>query len=218
MTARRSRGDDGLHWDEARQRWIASITVGYTTAGKRIVRRGSGRTKTEAKNTLKKLLRDHDDGLAIASHNYTVADAVKDWLDHGVGGRGASTLQTQRILAEKHVVADLGARKLRDLSAEDVDRWLADKAGTLSTSTVQRIKSILSRSVARAQARDKVKRNVVLLCETPTGQVGRPSKSGARGRIDDGRLCTCRVAHRCPPRGAARPQVEPRRPRGRPAR
>ena len=45
MTKRRSRGDGGLHWDEARQRWIASVTVGYTPAGKRIVRKANGKTK-----------------------------------------------------------------------------------------------------------------------------------------------------------------------------
>jgi integrase len=39
------------------------------------------------------------------------------------------------------------------------------------------LRSILKRSVARAQARDKVKRNVVLLCELPKGRPGRPSKS-----------------------------------------
>jgi integrase len=36
---------------------------------------------------------------------------------------------------------------------------------------------VLRRSVTRVQARDKVKRNVVLLCEVPQGQTGRPSKS-----------------------------------------
>ena len=35
-------------------------------AGKRIVKRGSGKTKTEAKTKLKEILRDHEDGLAIA--------------------------------------------------------------------------------------------------------------------------------------------------------
>ena len=47
----------------------------------------------------------------------------------------------------------------------------------MSTGTLARIKSILARSTARARARDKVKRNVVLLSETPTRQPGRPSKS-----------------------------------------
>ncbi|GAA3040598.1 hypothetical protein GCM10010464_00160 [Pseudonocardia yunnanensis] len=52
-----------------------------------------------------------------------------------------------------------------------------EKAETLSTRTLQDIKSILRRAITRARARDKIKRNVVLLCETPTGQVGRPSKA-----------------------------------------
>lgn len=91
MTARRSPGDGGLHGDEARQRWIASATVGFTPAGKRIVRRGSGRTKTEAKAKLKEILRDRDDGVAVvASRAYTVGQAVEDWLEHGLGGRDGS--------------------------------------------------------------------------------------------------------------------------------
>lgn len=64
MASRRSRGDGGLHWDATRERWIATVTLGYSAAGKRVVKRGSGRTKTEAKNKLKEIIRDYDDGLA----------------------------------------------------------------------------------------------------------------------------------------------------------
>jgi integrase len=177
MAKRRSRGDGGLHWDEDRQRWIASVTVGYTAAGKRIVKRGSGKTKTAAKERLKEIIRDYEDGLAIAPHNYTVAHAVNDWLTYGLSGRSGNTVENQRILAENHVIPALGARKLRELSAEDVDKWLAEKAQELSTRTLRTIRSILRRAVERAQARDKVKRNVVLLCEVPTGRPGRPSKA-----------------------------------------
>lgn len=88
-----------------------------------------------------------------------------------------STVKKCRNLAENHIILDLGARKLHRLSADDVDRWLAKKAKTLSTDTLRQLYSILKRSVARAQARDKVKRNVVLLCEVPQGQEGRPSKA-----------------------------------------
>lgn len=178
MSTRRSRGDGGLHFDEARQRWIASATVGYTPAGKRIVRRGSGRTKTEAKAKLREILRDHEEGVRVnGADHYTVAQAVTDWLAFGLNGRDPKTVETRRILAEQHVIPALGARKLRDLAAEDVDRWLAEKAGALSTRTLREIRSILQRAVARAQARDKVRRNVVLLCDVPTGQAGRPSKA-----------------------------------------
>ncbi len=178
MTARRSRGDGSVYWDESRQRWMVSATVGYTPSGKRIRRRASGRSKTEARNRLKEIIRDHEDGVAVSgTGGYTVAQTVTDWLDHGLGGRDPSTVQTLGYLARRHVIPALGGRKLRELSAEDVDRWLAEKSRELSTSTVARIKSILARSITRAQARDKVKRNVVLLCGTPNGQSGRPSQA-----------------------------------------
>src|SRR6266545_838184 len=152
MAKRRSRGDGGLHWDAQRQRWIATASLGYDASGKRIVKRGSGKTKTEAKNKLKEVLRDYEDGLAIAPADYTVAHAVTDWLTFGLAGRSHQTVNTNRFLCNGHVIPSLGARKLRDLSAEDVDRWLALKAKTLSTRTLQGLHSCLNRSIRRAMA------------------------------------------------------------------
>lgn len=177
MTKRRSRGDGGLHWDETRQRWIASVTVGYTPQGKRIVKKASAKTKTEAKTKLKAIIRDYEDGLAIAPDGYTVADAIKYWLEHGLKGRDAGTVTLYKQFADNHIIPALGVRKLRDLSVEDVDRWLADKANTLSTRTLKMLHSILNRTVKNAMRRDKVKRNVVDLCEVPEGREGRPSKA-----------------------------------------
>jgi integrase len=123
------------------------------------------------------MLRDHEDGLAVAQHGYTVADAVESWLAHGLNGRDPKTISDQTGLAKKHVIPDLGARKLRDLTADEVDEWLARKSAVLSTDTLRRLLSILRRSIRRAQARDRVKRNVAMLCEVPKGTRGRPSKS-----------------------------------------
>jgi integrase len=177
MPSRRSRGDGGLYWDRSRQRWIAEVTVGYTPNGKRIVKKASGKTKTAAQRKLKDIIRDYEDGLAIPPYNYTVADAVRDWLQYGLSGRSQATVKKCTILANTHVIPALGPRKLRDLSADDVDRWLTKMAQSLSTRTLREITSVLKRAITRAQARDKVKRNVVLLCEIPQGQTGRPSKS-----------------------------------------
>ncbi|KAB2365212.1 site-specific integrase [Actinomadura montaniterrae] len=174
---RRPRGDGGLHWDSKRQRWIASVTVGYTPAGKRIVRKASDRSKTKALAKLKEKLRDVADGLPSEPGNYTVAEAVRYWLTYGLNGRDAETVANYRTLAEKHIIPALGARKLRELNAEDVDKWLAEKATALSTRTLRLLHSILNRAVRRAQAQDKVKRNVVALCDIPTGRQGRPSKA-----------------------------------------
>ncbi|MFI7058637.1 tyrosine recombinase XerC [Streptosporangium canum] len=144
---------------------------------KRIAKKASGRTKTAALKSRKDIIGDYEDGLLVSSKGYTVADAVRNWLEFGLSGRGSATVDKCTILANKHIIPSLGARKLVDLTADDVDRWLADKAKDLSTRTLRELRSILVRAVSRAQARDKVKRNVVLLCEIPKGREGRPSKS-----------------------------------------
>ncbi|GAA2897744.1 site-specific integrase [Streptosporangium fragile] len=132
---------------------------------------------TAALKKLKEIIRDYEDELLVSSTGYTVADAVRNWLEFGLSGWGSGTVDKCTILTNKHIIPVLGARKLVDLTADDVDRWLADKAKTLSTRTLRELRSILVRAVSRAQARDKVKRNVALLCEIPKGREGRPSKS-----------------------------------------
>jgi Phage integrase, N-terminal SAM-like domain len=93
-------------------------------------------------------------------------------------GRRASTITKYAILANTHIVPALGSRKLRELSADDVDRWLADKAKTLSTDTLHILHSILRRSITRAKARDKVKRNVVFSATSRRdSRAVRPSRS-----------------------------------------
>ena len=110
MNSRRARGDGGLHWDERRQRWIASVTVGYDGRGKRVVKRSSGRTKTEARDKLRALVRDQADGYAIGGRGVTVASAVRDWLAFGLVNRSAKTVELNRYLCETHVIPHLGAR------------------------------------------------------------------------------------------------------------
>jgi hypothetical protein len=84
------------------------------------------------------------------------------------------------------VLPYLGARKLRDLTATEVDGWLATLATSLSTRTLQGVRACLNRAVRRAIARDKVKRNVVELTEVcpPPCQAARSKVMSAR-QADD---------------------------------
>jgi integrase len=184
MTERRTRGDGSLYWHDKRQRWIATVTVGYDGRGKRIVRSASGRSRTEAKSKLRELKRDEADGISAANSAITVRQAVEDWLTYGISRRSSTTVKKYRVMAAKHIFRPLGARKLRDLSATEVDRWLSRLAPTLSTRTLQELRSILSRSVNRAMARDLVRRNVVDLAEVPQGRAGRRSKSLNAEQVD----------------------------------
>ena len=91
--------------------------------------------------------------------------------------RPSPTTPRSRGLISCHLSPSLGRRKLRELSSEDVDKWLTEESRQCSTRTLRLLHSILSHSIRNAQARDKVRRNVVLLCDVPTGQGGRESKA-----------------------------------------
>ena len=170
-------GRGALYFDEKRQRWVVSLDTGFSPMGKRRRTKASARTKTEAKALLLQMRRDAAAGLPPEQHGYTVGEAVESWLAYGMTGRDESTKENRRTLAQKHILRAFGGRRLAELTAEDIDQWLADRARLLSTDTLSRLLSILRSSIRRAQARELVRRNVALLCDVPRGRAGRPSKS-----------------------------------------
>ncbi|HEV2345375.1 MAG TPA: hypothetical protein VGS97_14845 [Actinocrinis sp.] len=175
---RRARGDGGLYWSEDRQRWIGEITVGYRPDGKRKTRKVSDEDKSKALKKLKDLQREIDEGTVLAAGTYSVADAVRDFIKHGLHGRSQATVKKLTDLANEHVIPYFAGRNLRDLTADEVDDWLLTKSAMLASSTLGSLRSLLRRSITRAQKRSKVGRNVVLLCDDlPKGTAGRPSKS-----------------------------------------
>ena len=125
-----------------------------------------------------------EDGISLGRDGYTVRQAVEDWLAYGLARQGPATVEKYRIFCGKHVIPFLGARKLRDLTAREVDAWLIELSASLSTDTLHRVRSCLNRSVRRAMARDLVKRNVVELTQLPNGQAGRRSKSLTPEQVD----------------------------------
>ncbi len=176
MAKRRSPGEGGVHWDESRQRWIGTVSIGFSPAGKRVNRKFSARTKTEAMAKLKALIRERDSGIPNESCTYTVQDAVNDFLEFGLTNRSDATRKKARALCALHIIPSLGHKKLKDLTAQDVDRWLVRLSTKLASSTLSNVRSYLDRSVRRAFARDLVRRNVVTLTTLPRGQAGRASK------------------------------------------
>jgi integrase len=67
--------------------------------------------------------------------------------------------------------------KVKELTADQFDDWLDERAEELTTRTLRLIHQILERAIRQAQARDKVRRNVASLVDVPEGQEGRPSKA-----------------------------------------
>jgi integrase len=151
------------------------ISLGFGADGKRIRRKVSGKTKTIVQDRLKALHSDLESGIR-ATPAYTVRRAAEDWLKEGLGGRSANTIKkNEHLLAP--ILAAIGARRLRELTAGDVHQALTAMAMRYSTAAVAMGHNALTRAIRHAEARDLVGRNVAMLVDTPKGQAGRPSRS-----------------------------------------
>jgi integrase len=187
MSSRRGWGEDGIFFEHdapcrdserhrhCEGRWRGVVSLGFGPDGRRIRRKVSGKTKAAVQDRLKALHGDLESGVQ-ARPNYTVRRAAEDWLKEGLDGRSSKTIEkNEHVLAP--ILAAIGARKLRELTAGDVYKALTAMARRYSSAAVAMGHNALTRAIRHAEARDLVGRNVAVLVDTPKGQVGRPSKS-----------------------------------------
>jgi integrase len=189
MSARRGWGEDGIFFEHEADvpcsdsdrhrhcegRWRGVVSLGFGPDGKRIRRKVSGRTKAVVQDRLKKLHDELETGIRV-SPNYTVRRAAGDWLREGLVGRSAKTIKKNENVLEP-ILAVIGSRRLRELTAGDVHQALTMMAQRYSSAAVAMGHNALTRVIRHAEARDLVARNVSTLVDTPKGQAGRPSKS-----------------------------------------
>ena len=172
---RRGHGEDAIYFAADKNRYIGAVSLGFGPDGRRLRRKVSGKTKQEVRDKLKAIHAELDAGLQ-PSAGYTVRAAVEDWLEHGLSGRSARTVQLYRD-GVKPLTDRLGARELRKLSAADVRSALAELSEQLSTRSLQIAHNCLVRAIRHAEADDLIGRNVAALVRPPAGHEGRPSKA-----------------------------------------
>ena len=158
---RRGWGEDSIYFDHASEcrdphhhrgclgRWRGSVSLGFGPDGRRVRRKVGGRTKTEVKDKLQLVHDELREGIRSSSR-YTVQDAVDDFLTHGLEGRSAKTVSTNReVLAP--LTALIGGAKLKELTAADVRSALGQLATSRSTRAVQMAHNNLVRVVRYAE-------------------------------------------------------------------
>jgi integrase len=153
-----------------------AIDLGFDAKGKRQRVKRRAKTKTLVKDKLRRAVADLEAGVTTDA-KYSVEDAVNDFLAKGLKGRSKGTIDNYRSLAQSSIVPQLGGKRLKELTADELDGWLDERAEELTTRTLRLIHQILERAIRQAQARDKVRRNVASLVDVPEGQEGRPSKA-----------------------------------------
>jgi integrase len=210
--ARRGWGDDSIYWWEARKRFVGEVSRGFDADGRRVRKKVYGRTKTEVRDKLKELKRqldaqEHNQPTASPPQEVTVRQCAEAWLVEGLSVSAQTAQKNRDCLIP--ILAAIGDKQLRELSAGDVYHALSQMAATRASSTVSVAHSALKRAIRHAEARDLVGRNVATLIDTPKGMPGRRSRSLTM----DQAVALIEEASQERPRAPVHPGLRPQEPR-----
>ncbi|MFB4314767.1 tyrosine recombinase XerC [Actinomadura sp. 21ATH] len=157
--------------------YTGAIALGYGPDGRRKRLKRKAATKAAVKDKLIEALDELAKGVK-PDPNYYVKDAVHDFLTaFAKTGRSPRTNDVYQSISEHQIIPFLGRIRLKDLSADDVERWLHKRSAHLTTATLTLAHGLLKRAIRRAERHDKVVRNVAHLVDTPVGRAGRKSRS-----------------------------------------
>ncbi len=150
--------------------WLAQLTL---PDGRRVSR--YAKTQADALRKLAALRRDRDEGMpVVSSERRTVGEYLESWLEMKAPGVRRDVRATYGFYVSSYIVPSIGRVRLSRLTAEHVQRMIADLSApsrALAPATVHKAFSVLRSALNQAVRLGLVPRNVALLVERP--RVGR---------------------------------------------
>jgi integrase len=151
MTKRRHHGDGGID-----QRGPDIWRLRYRINGQRFSQTFHG-SLSDARKEVRRLIRSGDTGEHVAPDKITLAQWVTQWIDAGAPGRrqkkvGRRTLERYDELLRCHVVPTLGARRIQQLQASEIDALYVglEDDGELSLRTIHHVHTVFGACLGTA--------------------------------------------------------------------
>ena len=169
MAGRRLNKDGSVYRRSLDGLWIGAAFLGYDERGKLLRKTVSARTKAEALAKLKKVQRQLDDGLPAPDDRMTLSQLLDRWFDDVMRHQVApSALENYRSIARIHLKPTLVRKRVSKLTPADVDCLVSENLDAkYSSSTVRRIRFVLSAALDQAVRWGVVGRNVVTVTRGP---------------------------------------------------
>jgi len=159
------------------------LDLGRGPDGKRVRHWHSGyRTKRDAERARVDLLAKLDAGLYVDPSRLTVAEYLRQWLEHVEQARAGATHQRYEYIVGRYLLPHLGSVRLQQLQPFHVQQTydlLLERGGRdgrpLAPGTVALIHRILRRALKQAVRWQLVARNVCEQVDLPAAPRGRPA-------------------------------------------
>jgi integrase len=126
----------------------------YRVNGRRFTKTVHG-TKSDAQRELRRLLHSRDAGTHVAPNRIALGQWVELWIASGAPGRrqksvGRRTIERYSELLRCHVVPTLGARRLQQLHASEIDALYLNLGATLKPATACYVHAVLNACLGTA--------------------------------------------------------------------
>jgi integrase len=171
--SRRGRGEGAVYYEAARRRWVGVLDLGRDGNGRRVRRKVVGPTEKAARDALRRLREEVENGARARNGNLTVEAFLLDWLEREVPklARSVNTRDNYAWAIKCHLVPGLGSHRLAKLTPDHVDDLLESRAARgMAKNSLRRIRAVLVTALDHADRRELVRRNVARLTSTPEGQ------------------------------------------------
>ncbi len=181
MASRRGHNDGSIYWVESKNRYVASVVIGTGRNGRPLRRTALARTQVEAREKLRRLKEAAEQG-TTASGDLTLRQYLDQWVEEVLPSlrKSANTVANYTWAVRKHLVPAIGARRLRDLTPDDVeDAFRSMARDGLGRSSVRVVRIVLAEALTHAQRRGVLGRNVARLALLPPSakRQARPRRS-----------------------------------------
>lgn len=175
MAASKRRGNhegsvyqEGARRNDPTGRWIAQVMVD----GKK--RRAIADSEAKAKQKLRQMQAQIESGKLIGDGNLTVKQVLEQWTTKALPNRNLQrpTLEVHQW-AREILVAEIGGKRVKSLTPDHVEAAFQRRADAgLSRNSLIKLRSTLSQSLAWAERRGLVAKNVAAIVELPSSARG----------------------------------------------
>lgn len=148
--------------------WRGAIDIGYQ-GGKRKRATATGRTKTEVTDKLKTLQARAASGTLTPLDSESLAAYLYEWLESTIRPHRANrTYVGYELAIRKHILDELGATKLHNLTPQAIQRFVADLMRTEGNNTAKYTGKLLRNALNKAVRWGLIQNNPMNMVDLPT--------------------------------------------------
>ncbi|MCI0855162.1 MAG: site-specific integrase [Chloroflexi bacterium] len=164
--------NEGSIYKRSDGRWVGVIHLGYE-GGRRRRKNIYGKTRADVAAKLREAQRMLSVGGTLGRERETVKTLLRKWLKDSAAPKvRPKTLQRYEEIVRLHLIPALGSIKVKNLSAEDVERMQnAALARGVAPRSLTQWRAVLKRALTVAMRWEWVTRNVASLAEPPRTEI-----------------------------------------------